>query len=203
LTEDWYEAEERQSYFLKKLPKYGNDVDAVDEIAVKILDHFCDELSKHKNFRGGDFWPGVFSVGFHIAMGQFTAATPDGRFSGDFLGNGLTPTTGNALGGPTLVVNSVTKLPLTRIYNGANLNVRFHGKKIQTDNLLAFVRTYFEKGGLQVQFNMVDSDTLKDAQKKPDAYRDLVVRISGYSALFTGLSDTTQDEIISRTEYEV
>jgi formate C-acetyltransferase len=101
------------------------------------------------------------------------------------------------------VVNSVTKLPLTRVFNGANLNLRLPGKKVGTDALAAFVRTYFEKGGLQVQFNMVDSDTLRAAQKNPDNYRDLVVRISGYSVLFTGLSDTAQDEIISRTEYNL
>jgi len=175
----------------------------VDEMAKMILNHFCDVLATHKNYRGGAFWPGVFSVGFHLAMGSFTAATPDGRASGDVLGNGLTPTTGNALQGPTSVVNSVTKLPLTRVFNGANLNLRLPGKNVGTDALSAFIRTYFEKGGLQVQFNMVDSSTLRSAQKEPDNYRDLVVRISGYSVLFTGLSDTAQDEIISRTEYNL
>jgi pyruvate-formate lyase len=203
MAEDWDDAEEMQAYFLKKLPKYGNDVDEVDEMAAKVLNHFCDELKKYKNFRGGAFWPGIFSVGFHLAFGSFTAATPDGRWSGDVLGNGLTPTTGNALGGPTLVVNSVTKLPLKRIYNGSNLNLRLPGKKVKSENLEAFIKTYFEKGGFQVQFNTIDSDTLKDAQKNPDKHRDLVVRISGYSVLFTGLSDTAQNEIISRTEYEV
>ncbi|MBN1882839.1 MAG: formate C-acetyltransferase/glycerol dehydratase family glycyl radical enzyme [Deltaproteobacteria bacterium] len=203
LSDDWTDTEEKRAYFLKKLPKFGNDVDEVDEMAAKVLTHFCDVLATHKNYRGGAFWPGVFSVGFHLAMGSFTAATPDGRASGDILGNGLTPTTGNALKGPTSVVNSITKLPLTRIFNGANLNLRLPGKNVGTDALSAFIRTYFEKGGLQVQFNMVDSDTLRNAQKNPDNYRDLVVRISGYSVLFTGLSDTAQDEIISRTEYNL
>jgi len=203
LSDDWTDAEDRRAYFLNKLPKFGNDVDEVDEMAKMILNHFCDVLATHKNYRGGAFWPGVFSVGFHLAMGSFTAATPDGRASGDVLGNGLTPTTGNALQGPTSVVNSVTKLPLTRVFNGANLNLRLPGKNVGTDALSAFIRTYFEKGGLQVQFNMVDSSTLRSAQKEPDNYRDLVVRISGYSVLFTGLSDTAQDEIISRTEYNL
>ncbi len=203
LEEDWMDAEDRQSYFLNKIPKYGNDVDEVDEMAARVLNHYCDELAKYKNFRGGAFWPGIFSVGFHVAFGYFTAATTDGRYAGNVLGNGLTPTTGNALDGPTTVVNSVTKLPLRRLYNGANLNIRFPGKKVKLENVMAYIRTYFDKGGLQVQFNVQDSKVLRAAQENPEQYRDLTVRVSGYSVLFTGLSDTAQDEIISRTEYEM
>ena len=203
LSEDWMDAEDRRAFFLNKLPKYGNDVDQVDSMAVRVVNQFCDELAKYKNFRGGAFWPGIFSVGFHMAMGAFTAATPDGRASGDVLGNGLTPTTGNALSGPTAVINSVTKLPLRRVTNGANLNMRFPGTKIRPENLNSFIQAYFQKGGVQVQFNMVDSETLTDAQEHPDNYRDLIVRVSGYSAHFTGLSDTAQDEIISRTRCDL
>ena len=163
LANDWRDAEDKKNYFLQKIPKYGNDVDDVDAMGAAVLDHFCDELAKHRNFRGGPFWPGVFSVGFHIAMGALTAATPDGRSTGDMLGNGLTPTTGNATSGPTAVANSVTKLPLSRLHNGANLNLRFPGKSIRPENLLAFIKTYFDKGGMQVQFNMVDSDVLRAA----------------------------------------
>jgi pyruvate formate-lyase/glycerol dehydratase family glycyl radical enzyme len=203
LANDWRDAEDKKNYFLQKIPKYGNDVDDVDAMGVAVLDHFCDELAKHRNFRGGPFWPGVFSVGFHIAMGALTAATPDGRATGDMLGNGLTPTTGNASSGPTAVANSVTKLPLRRIHNGTNLNMRFPGTKIAPENLKAFIEGYFQRNGTQVQFNMVDSEVLKEAQKQPKDYRDLVVRISGYSAHFVGLSETAQDEIIERTAYEL
>ena len=203
LSADWMDAEDRRNFFLYKIPKYGNDIDEVDEMAARVLDHFCDTLAKHANYRGGAFWPGVFSVGFHVAMGAFTAATPDGRFAGDVLGNGVTPTTGNAIAGATAVMNSVTKLPLERVHNGVNLNLRFQGSRLKPVVLMNLIRGYFEKGGLQVQFNMLDSDVLREAQANPDKYRDLVVRVSGYSALFTGLSDTAQDEIISRTEYEL
>ena len=203
LAEDWMDAEDRRVFFLHKLPKYGNDVDEVDAVAARVLEHFCGELARHRNFRGGRFWPGVFSVGFHVAMGAFTAATPDGRSSGDVLGNGLTPTTGNERSGPTAVVNSVTKLPLKRVTNGANLNLRIPGKATRPETVAAFVRSYFDKGGLQVQFNTVDSRVLRRAQERPPDYRDLVVRVSGYSAHFTGLSDTAQDEIISRTEFDL
>ena len=203
LSQDWQDAEDKRAYFLNRVPKYGNNHDDVDALAARVMDHFCDVLSKYRNFRGGAFWPGIFSVGFHITMGAFTGATPDGRFAGDVLGNGITPTTGNAVSGPTAIMNSVVKLPVARVFNGANLNMRFQGKKISTENLTALIKTYFSCGGTQVQFNMVDSATLREAQMHPEKHRDLFVRVSGYSAEFIGLSEIAQDEIISRTEFEV
>jgi pyruvate formate-lyase/glycerol dehydratase family glycyl radical enzyme len=203
LSDDWMDAEDMRSYYLNKLPKYGNDHDEVDAMAVRVMNHFCEVIAKHKNYRGGAFWPGMFSVGFHLAFGAFTAATPDGRYAGDILGNGITPSEGRAILGPTALMNSVTKLPLKRLYNGVNLNMRFSGKKIKTSDLVSLMRAYFEKMGFQVQFNMVDSEVLREAQKIPDQYRDLVVRISGYSVIFTGLSDTAQDEIINRAQYGI
>ncbi len=203
LSQDWQDAEDKRAYFLNRVPKYGNDNDDIDAMASRVIDHYCDVLSKYRNFRGGAFWPGIFSVGFHITMGAFTGATPDGRFAGDVLGNGITPTTGNAVSGPTAIMNSVVKLPVTRVFNGANLNMRFQGKKISTENLTTLINTYFRCGGTQVQFNMVDSAILREAQRHPEKHRDLFVRVSGYSAEFTGLSDIAQDEIISRTEFEM
>ena len=203
LSDDWDGAEDQRAYFLHRLPKYGNDDDEVDAVAAKVLDHFCDEVLKLRHYRGGAFWPGVFAVGFHITMGAFAAASADGRHAGEVLGNGLTPTNGNALSGPTAVLNSVTKLPLTRVYNGANLNMRFNARRLRPEILMALMRTYFQRGGCQVQFNMIDSATLREAQAHPEQYRDLVVRVSGYSALFAGLSETAQNEIISRVEYDL
>ncbi len=203
LAQDWQDAEDKRAYFLNRVPKYGNNHDDVDAMASQVVDHYCDVLSQYRNFRGGAFWPGIFSVGFHITMGAFTGATPDGRFAGDVLGNGITPTTGNAVSGPTAIMNSVVKLPVARVFNGANLNMRFQGKKISTENLTALVKTYFKCGGTQVQFNMVDSAILREAQRHPEKHRDLFVRVSGYSAEFIGLSEIAQDEIISRTEFEM
>ncbi|MBN1664706.1 MAG: hypothetical protein JW943_13995, partial [Deltaproteobacteria bacterium] len=105
--------------------------------------------------------------------------------------------------GPTAIMNSVVKLPVARVFNGANLNMRFQGKKISTEALTALIKTYFNCGGTQVQFNMVDSAILRDAQTHPEKHRDLFVRVSGYSAEFIGLSEIAQDEIISRTEFEM
>jgi pyruvate-formate lyase len=203
LSQDWQDAEDKRAYLLNHVPKYGNDHNEVDAMAVRVMNHYCDVLSPHRNFRGGFFWPGIFSVGFHITMGAFTGATPDGRFAGDVLGNGITPTTGNAKSGPTAIMNSVVKLPVTRAFNGVNLNMRFQGKKISTENLTTLINTYFMSGGTQVQFNMVDSTILREAQMHPEKHRDLFVRVSGYSAEFVGLSDIAQDEIISRTEFEM
>ncbi len=203
LSADWQDQDDKRAWFLNRVPKYGNDNDEVDAMAARVVEHYCGVIAQHRNFRGGAFWPGIFSVGFHISMGAFTGATPDGRYAGDVLGNGITPTTGNAVSGPTAIMNSVVKLPLADIYNGANLNMRFQGKKIKNAHLAVLIRTYFENGGMQVQFNMVDSDVLREAQACPEKYRDLFVRVSGYSAEFTGLSEIAQNEIISRTEFEL
>ncbi|MBC2717034.1 MAG: formate C-acetyltransferase/glycerol dehydratase family glycyl radical enzyme [Desulfobacteraceae bacterium] len=203
LEEDWIDHEDKQQYFLNKIEKYGNDHQEVDEMAIRVINHFCDTLEQHRNYRGGAFWPGIFSVGFHISMGAFTGATPDGRAAGSTLGNGITPSNGLAINGPTAILNSITKLPLKRIYNGLNLNMRLPGKRIKSSNLMYLIQTYFKNGGFQVQFNMVDSDTLKDARQNPNQYRDLIVRISGYSGIFVNLSDMAQEEIIERMEYEI
>ncbi|TAL36215.1 MAG: formate C-acetyltransferase/glycerol dehydratase family glycyl radical enzyme [Spirochaetes bacterium] len=203
LSADWQDHDDKRAWFLNRVPKYGNDNDEVDAMAARVVEHYCDVLAGHRHHRGGAFWPGIFSVGFHISMGAFTGATADGRYAGDVLGNGITPTTGNAASGPTAIMNSVVKLPLARIFNGANLNMRFQGKRIMTAHLAVLIRTYFANGGMQVQFNMLDSDVLREAKAMPEKYRDLFVRVSGYSAEFTGLSEIAQDEIISRTEFEL
>ncbi|MFH1985551.1 MAG: pyruvate formate lyase family protein [Pseudomonadota bacterium] len=201
LSDDWTDAESAQAYSLNKVPKYGNDDDGADAMAAQVMHHFCDVLSVHTNFRGGRFWPGIFSVGFHITMGAFTGATPDGRYAGDVLGNGITPSEGRAVSGPTALMNSVVKLPLRRVTNGLNLNMRFDGESINPAIFRSIIKTYFQKGGVQVQFNMVGTAMLEAAQKDPRKYRDLIVRISGYSGIFVNLSDIAQEEIIRRTRY--
>ncbi len=203
LADNWKDVEDKRHLFYHHIPKYGNDIDAVDDMAKKVMNHFCDTLSGLKNYRGGTFWPGIFSVGSHIFMGALTGATPDGRYAGDILGNGITPTNGAARVGPTAIMNSVTKLPLKRVYNGLNLNMRFDGAQINAAALMALIKGYFHNGGHQVQFIMISRDTLTDAQKRPENYPDLVVRISGYSATFVALSPVAQDEIIQRTQYEL
>jgi formate C-acetyltransferase len=201
LAEDWEDSEEIRSHLLHRIPKYGNDDDEVDAMAARVLAHFCDEVLKHESWRGGRFWPGVFSVGFHVAMGAFAGASPDGRSAGEVLGNGITPSSGRAQKGVTALLNSVTGLPLGRAHNGTILNLRFNPAWLRPEALASLMKTYLELGGAQVQFNMIDTALLREAQRNPDAHRDLVVRVSGYSALFTQLSELAQEEIISRMEY--
>jgi len=200
LASDWQDAEAVRRRLLHKVPKYGNDEPDADAMAARVLTHFCDEVLRRRNYRGGPFWPGVFSVGFHVAMGAFAGASADGRHVGEVLGNGITPAEGCAKSGPTALVKSVASLPLGRAHNGTNLNMRFNPKWLRADALTALMTTYFQLGGAQVQFNMIDTETLRAAQRNPDAYRDLVVRMSGYSALFTELSTAAQEEVIRRFE---
>jgi len=202
LATDWDEAEEIRSHLVHQIPKYGNDEPEADAMGVRVLTQFCDEVLRRRNIRGGRFWPGIFSVGFHVAMGAFAGASADGRRAGEVLGNGITPSSGSATKGPTALLNSVTRLPVGRAHNGTNLNLRFNPRWLRAETLASLMKTYLELGGSQVQFNMIDTETLRDAQRNPEAYRDLVVRVSGYSALFTELSELAQEEIISRMEYE-
>ncbi|GAB4350664.1 MAG: formate C-acetyltransferase [Candidatus Abyssubacteria bacterium] len=199
LADDFGGREPLRQMLLKRAPKYGNDDDYVDRIASEVVSHFANELAEYKNYRGGQFQTGVFSVAFHIAMGAFTGATPDGRKMSEPLGNGITPQTGMALAGPTAIVKSAAKLEQTEISNGNTLILRFQPNSAQPEKLLSLIKTYFSLGGMQLQFNMVDTETLLDAQAHPEKHRDLVVRIAGYSVLFTNLSKKAQDEIISRT----
>ncbi len=201
LRDDWQAAENLRTRVLNKVPKYGNDDPQADAMAAKVLEHFCAKVSSYDNYRGGSFWPGVFSVGFHVAMGTFAGAGADGRHAGDILGNGITPANGRARSGPTALLNSVARMPTRLATNGSNLNLRFDPRWIGSETLSALIKTYFKLGGAQVQFNMISTEVLRQAQAHPEEYRDLVVRISGYSALFTELSDVAQEEIISRSEY--
>lgn len=192
---------EWRQIFINNVPKYGNDDDYVDSIAVDVIKFYCDEILKHKNNRGGKFNPGVLSTTFHLAFGVFTAACADGRKSREALSNGLGPTNGRDKNGPTAVLNSVKKLDHRLMTNGNSLILAFHPNSLIAEKFPALIRTFFEaNGGFQVQFNVVGKDTLLDAQENPDEYRDLVVRVAGYSVIFTELSKGAQDDIINRTE---
>jgi formate C-acetyltransferase len=201
LANDFSNREPLRQMLLRRAPKYGNDDDYVDMIAAEVVEQFGGELDKYENFRGGKYQMGIFSVAFHIAMGAFTGPTPDGRRMSEILANGITPQTGMALGGPTAIVMSAAKLDQSAISNGNTLILRFQPETngSQSARLRDLIKTYFGLGGMQLQFNMVDTKTLLDAQAHPEKHRDLVVRIAGYSVLFTNLSKKAQDEIISRT----
>ena len=197
--------EPMRQYLAHRPPRYGSDDPAVDSLAAELVEFFCDEVSSRKSDRGGPYRPGFFSYGMHVLEGALLGATPDGRRSGEPISNSLSPSNGSERAGPTGVFNSVAGLPHDRVSNGSALNIKLLPSLLAgdrgRDNFVALVRGYFDRGGMEVQCNVVDDATLRDAQRHPDRYRGLVVRVSGYSAFFTDLGPAIQDEIIARTTF--
>jgi formate C-acetyltransferase len=196
--------EDLRQILLTRAPKYGNDDDSVDLLAREAALIYCREVEKYTNPRGGHFQPGLYPVSANVPLGAMTGATPDGRLAGTPLADGVSPASGRDLEGPTAAVTSVAKLDHHIASNGTLLNLKFHPAALAGEsglrNLASLVRTFFDQKGLHVQFNVVSKDTLLDAQRNPERYRSLVVRVAGYSAFFTALDKAIQDDIIARTE---
>lgn len=191
---------------LNRAPKYGNDSDEVDHYTREAALIYCREVEKYRNPRGGQFQPGLYPASINVAMGAVTGATPDGRKAGAPLADGVSPTAGADKLGPTAVMNSVAKLDHITVSNGTLLNQKFHPAVLQGpnggQNLMNLIRGYFRRLGMHVQFNVVSRETLLEAQKHPEQYKSLVVRVAGYSAQFITLDKSIQDDIINRTEQE-
>ncbi len=193
----------RTRAYLLSLPKFGNDIESIDEKTVWVIDTFTDILHQYTNTRGGAYVPGLYSVTAHNYFGQVTGALPNGRVKGQPFASGIAPANGMDRTGPTALINSVNRIDFSRIANGVHLNVQFdgstlagqRGKKLLND----FLAAYFETGGMQIQTNVVDADILREAKRNPGAYPNLLVRVSGYSAYFHDLVPEMQDEIIERT----
>lgn len=201
-------AEEKQRYeeiwqMIDDLPKYGNDVDEVDEIAREAAYFYTRPLPNYKNPRGGIFQAGLYPVSANVPLGGQTGATPDGRLAHTPVADGVSPTNGKDLHGPTASCNSVAKLDHADASNGTLFNMKMHPTAMSgergLENFVSLVRGFFDQKGMHMQFNVVDKETLLDAQKHPERYQGLVVRVAGYSALFTTLSKSLQDDIIRRT----
>ena len=188
---------------LLKVEKFGNDQARVDRYAARITQLFDALISQQRNTRGGNWMPGFYSMTCHRAMGAKMAALPSGRLAGQALADGLSPCDGTDCLGPTASLNSITKLNHRRFSNGINLNLKFDAQTIHGDHgkllLGALIEGYFEQGGMQVQINVLDPQELLDAKLHPEHHRNLLVRISGYSAYFVDLTPAMQDEIIART----
>ncbi|AYE33029.1 glycyl radical protein [Clostridium septicum] len=189
---------------LNRSPKFGNDIDEVDELTRIGSLIYCKEVEKHMNQRGGKFIPGLYPVSNNVHLGSLVLATPDGRNAYKPLADGVSPTRGADLQGPTAAANSVSKLDHFSAPSGTLFNQKFNPRSLEGDNglknLAALIRSYFDKKGMHVQFNVIDKETLIDAQKHPENYRDLIVRVAGYSAQFICLDKGVQDDIIKRTE---
>ena len=186
------------------VPKFGNDNDEIDYLVRDVALSYCQEVQKYTNPRGGTFQPGLYPVSANVSMGLGTGASADDRFAGEPLADGVSPTSGRDTNGPTAAMNSVAKLDHHIASNGTLLNQKFHPSAVAGEeglrNLSALVRGYFEQKGMHVQFNVISREILQDAQKNPEKYKNLVVRVAGYSAHFVSLDKTIQEDIISRTE---
>lgn len=191
---------------LNEPPKFGNDIDEVDQLVCEIFGHYCDEVHKHRNLRGGPFLAGTFSVSSHDALGEYVGATPDGRKARAPLSDAHSPAQGRTKGGPTAVLKSVVKQDHSKATNGTLLNMRFNIHTLageeRLQNFARLIKTYLNLGGFHVQFNIVDPRVLKEAQRHPEKYPDLMVRVAAYVAPWNQLSKELQDEILSRTEFE-
>lgn len=189
---------------IEEVPKFGNDIPEVDYFARDVAYTYTKPLQNYKNPRGGQFQAGLYPVSANVPLGGQTGATPDGRYAHTPVADGVSPSAGKDVNGPTAAATSVSRLDHFIVSNGTLFNQKFHPSALSgregLEKFVALIRSYFDQKGMHMQFNVVDRDTLLDAQKYPEKYKHLVVRVAGYSALFTTLSRSLQDDIIRRTE---
>lgn len=197
--------EEIRQLLLNRAPKYGNDDDYVDLLAAQVFCEYAREITQHTPPRGGYYGPSIQSLSANVPQGQRVGATPDGRRARSPLADNASPSPGADTHGPTAVLKSVAKLDHMRASNGTILNLKFHpsalGGEERLRKFVALIRSFVDLKGLQVQFNVISADVLREAQAHPEQYRNLVVKVAGYSALFSMLDKELQDQIISRTTH--
>lgn len=191
-------------HLIDQVPKFGNDIPEVDYFARDVAYTYTRPLQNYRNPRGGQYQAGLYPVSANVPLGGQTGATPDGRYAHTPVADGVSPSAGKDVKGPTAAATSVSRLDHFIVSNGTLFNQKFHPSALAgregLEKFVALIRSYFDQKGMHVQFNVVDRDTLLDAQKNPEKYKHLVVRVAGYSALFTTLSRSLQDDIIRRTE---
>ena len=189
---------------IDEVPKFGNDIPEVDYFAREVAYTYSKPLQKYNNPRGGKFQAGLYPVSANVPLGGQTGATPDGRYAHTPVADGVSPSAGKDVKGPTAAATSVSRLDHFIVSNGTLFNQKFHPSALSgregLEKFVALIRGYFDQKGMHMQFNVVDRQTLLDAQEHPEKYKHQVVRVSGYSALFTTLSRSLQDDIIRRTE---
>lgn len=199
---------------LLNAPKFGNDDDYVDDIAVEYFTFICEEIAKYKTTRygrgpiGAMWQPSTSSISANVPFGANVGATPDGRLAGEPLADTTSPMHGTDTHGPTASLKSVSKLPTFLVSGGQLLNMKLNPGTVNTpggkEKLISLIRSFLgDLKGMHIQFNIVDARILRDAQKHPEQYKDLMVRVAGYSALFAPLDKDLQDDVISRTEHNL
>jgi formate C-acetyltransferase len=208
LVADFEGQEGLRQLLLKGAPKYGNDDPEVDRIARDVASYVLCSFKRHRNVRGGTFEPGLQSISAHALFRVAVPATPDGRTRASLLADGgISPTQGRDRRGPTAVIRSAARLDQRQASNGALLNLRLSRDCVAgeegTDRLIALVSAYFHLGGQHIQFNVVDTATLRDAQAHPEDYPNLLVRVAGFSVFFTAIDKVLQEDVIARTEHRL
>ena len=203
-TEDQLRRFKEIHHMIDEVPKFGNAIDDVDYFARDVAYTYSRPLQKYMNPRGGHYQAGLYPVSANVPLGGQTGATPDGRYAHTPVADGVSPSAGKDVKGPTAAATSVSRLDHFIVSNGTLFNQKFHPSALAgregLEKFVALIRTFFDQKGMHMQFNVVDRETLLDAQKHPENYAHLVVRVAGYSALFTTLSRSLQDDIIRRTE---
>ena len=203
---NYEEREDLRQGVINKAPKYGNDIDYVDNLGNKWVDYFAKKLTHYTNARGGIYHMGLYTVSAHMPMGQNVGASADGRKAKDPLADGgMSAMYGRDQNGPTALLNSVSKIKSINGSNGTLLNMKFQPELFRTFKGIklfsALLRTFVDLHINHVQFNVIAKEDLIAAKNDPEAYKDLIVRVAGYSAYFTELANDLQDEIIARTAY--
>jgi pyruvate formate-lyase/glycerol dehydratase family glycyl radical enzyme len=205
LETDFGSHERERLMLINKTPRYGNDEDFADDLLVRVFEAYFNAVDGRKNTRGGTYHINLLPTTCHIYFGSVTGATPDGRRAWAPLSEGISPVQGADRGGPTAVIKSASKMDHIRT-GGTLLNQKFTpallADEIGLDALANLIRSYFKLNGHHIQFNVVDTRTLRAAQKNPEQYRNLIVRVAGYSDYFCDLSEALQEEIIARTEQQ-
>ena len=204
LRANWVGYEDLQAK-AKACPKYGNDLDEVDDIAIALANHFYREIHQYKDIFGSPFLTAFMGISNYIPMGRVLGATPDGRKHGEPSSEGVSPYVGTDTSTPLAAMRSSAKLNQELHSGGTLLNLRLNPELVATKrgqaNLGAMIQTLFSLGAFHVQFNCISSQTLRNAQAHPENYKDLLVRVAGYSTQFVNLSRSMQDAIIARTEH--
>jgi formate C-acetyltransferase len=205
LDSDFIGHEQLQHDLIYKSPKFGNDDDYADQQAVSVFEIYYDAVNGRSNSRGGVHRINMLPTTCHVYFGSVIGASPDGRNAHKPLSEGISPSQGVDHNGPTSVVKSASKIDHLST-GGTLLNQKFTPSFFEDedsyDNLTSLIRSYFSLHGHHIQFNVVSAETLKDAQKNPERYGDLIVRVAGYSDYFNDLGEDLQNEIIMRTEHE-
>jgi len=203
LKSNYHGYEDLQFKLKNQMPKFGNDDSEVDDIMVDISNFFFKEVAKHKNPWGGPYRPGLWTSWFTYA-GKQIGASADGRKVGDPLTNNLTPVSGTALKGPTAIIKSVTKIDFTNCPNGTALDLVLDPNILKTKRdkikLMGLIKSFLKLGGLNITFNVLNADILRKAQKEPERFKDLTVRVWGFSAYFVTLNKEYQEHVINRTK---